>query len=216
MANVIALGELNAFRKECIAAETDVEAGYVNDPSDLGGETNHGITVGTAKRYATTLKRDYNWDGTMRNLTQDMAYFIYKVEFWDVMKLDTIASKYSCILARTMFRWGLKSGQERPVEYLQRTLNVLNNKGTLYKNIVADGHIGPATLGAVDGLIKARGMDDAIAMLVWYLNTLQGWWMFNISEKRDGEVNERFTWGWSTRVMREQYDYIKEFGFPNV
>lgn len=214
--NVISLSELASFRQECIAAETNVEAGYVDDPKDLGGETNHGITVGVAKKYRTTLKKRFGWDGTMRNLTQEMAYFLYTCEFWDTMKLDTVATKYSQVLARTMFRWGLKSGSSRPVEHLQRILNVLNNEGRAYPNIVPDGKIGPKTFGAIDDLLEFRGQKDGMAVLVWYLNTLQGWWMFHISEERDGEDNERFTWGWTLRVMREQYGYLEKFGIPEI
>lgn len=208
--------DLNDFKQSCIAGETDVEAGYVNDPADLGGETNHGITIKVAEKYKYRLVNDFKWDGTMINLTQPMAYWLYDQEFWQPMRLDQICLEYSSQLAHTMFRWGLKSGSKRPVEYLQRILNVLNNQGKAFDNITADGLIGPKTMRAIDGLIKQRGHEDALTVLCWYLSTMQLWWMFNISEQRSGEINERFTWGWSVRCMREQFDYLKEKGIPSI
>ena len=54
------------------------EGGYVNDPSDRGGETKFGIS-----------KRAYpNVD--IKNLTTDEAKVIYKRDYWDKIKGDDI------------------------------------------------------------------------------------------------------------------------------
>ncbi len=200
--------ELEVFRRKCIAKETDVEAGWVKDPADLGGETNHGITIAKANEHKRALVKLYNWNGSMRDLTQEMAYYIYELDFWHSQKLDDIATKYSMRLANIMFRWGIKSGDSRPVNHLQRTLNILNNQGKLYSNIKPDGDMGPRTMGAIDSLIKVR-KDDALPVLCYMMESLQAHWMFKISEERKGEVNERFSWGWICRCMREstEYDY---------
>ena len=47
------------------------EGGYVNDPDDLGGETNFGI----AKRFYP--------DVDIKNLTKDEASDIYRRDYWD-------------------------------------------------------------------------------------------------------------------------------------
>ena len=46
-----------------------VEGGYADDPADLGGKTNLGITEAVARRHGYT--------GDMRDLTDSLAYHIY-------------------------------------------------------------------------------------------------------------------------------------------
>ena len=54
------------------------EGGYVNDQKDSGGETKYGIS-----------KRSYpNLD--IKNLTKKQATDIYKVDFYNKMKIDLI------------------------------------------------------------------------------------------------------------------------------
>ena len=57
------------------------EGGYVNDPSDRGGETKYGIS-----------KRSYP-SVDIKNLTTDEAKAIYKRDYWDKVKGDEIASQ---------------------------------------------------------------------------------------------------------------------------
>jgi lysozyme family protein len=73
------------------------EGGYVDDPSDSGGETNFGIS-----------KRSYpNVD--IKNLTVEEASFFYRRDFWkfDGINDQAVATKLldSCVLAgRTAIR----------------------------------------------------------------------------------------------------------------
>jgi len=57
------------------------EGGYVNDPSDAGGETKFGIS----KRAYPTVD--------IKNLTVDGAKAIYKKDYWDKLKADEIVSQ---------------------------------------------------------------------------------------------------------------------------
>lgn len=197
------------FRKECIKGETAVEGGYVNDPSDLGGETNHGITKKLAISYKSQLVTQFGWDGTMMNLTEDMAYWLYSQEFWHPMHLDDIFTR-SKTLAHSMFRWGLKSGSKRPVSSLQESLNVLNNQGKIYPNIVADGYMGPKTKQTIDSLIEHRGRNAAMKTLVFMMNCDQVSYMKDISLARANEENEKYTWGWVNRCQNEVFGYIRD------
>ena len=54
-----------------------LEGGYVNDPKDPGGETNHGVTKKVAQSHKEVLAKEYGWDGTMKGLTKEMAAEIY-------------------------------------------------------------------------------------------------------------------------------------------
>ena len=54
------------------------EGGYVNDPDDLGGETNYGIT----KRFFP--------DVDIKNLTKEQAKKIYHQDYWRPAKCDEV------------------------------------------------------------------------------------------------------------------------------
>lgn len=62
------------------------EGGYVNDPSDPGGETNFGIS----KRSYPTLD--------IANLTVDDAKAIYKRDYWDACDCSTVAWPLSFVV----------------------------------------------------------------------------------------------------------------------
>ena len=69
--------EMSKF-DEIIEGVLKHEGGYVNDPTDLGGETNFGIT-----------KRFYP-DVDIKNLTEEGAKEIYKKDYWDKNKVDDL------------------------------------------------------------------------------------------------------------------------------
>ncbi|ANZ49251.1 endolysin [Erwinia phage Machina] len=183
-----------------IAAKVNIEAGYVNNPNDLGGPTNFGITQATA--------RENGYTGDMRNLTRQMALDIYKKGWWDRMRLDRILA-WNPLLADRMFDFGINAGRANCIKSLQRILNVLNRQGKLYADISADGGIGPATMTALEGFLKARGL-DGFNRLMFALTSHQVSYYTEISEKR--VQNEEFTYGWYDRVYREMGDYAIKVG----
>lgn len=190
------------FSKEgIIQAKTAIEAGYVNDPNDLGKETNHGITIATA--------REFNYTGKMRDLTVDQALAIYDKGWWQRMRLDQILAM-SPMLADRLFDFGINAGRSNAIKSLQRILNVLNRQGKLYKDIDADGGIGALTMAALAGFIKARG-EAGLNRLLFALTCHQVAYYTEISEKRS--QNEEFTYGWYDRVFREMPEYSSGLGF---
>lgn len=201
MAKQIKLSDFNW--KFVIQDKTAVEAGYVNDKTDSGGETNHGITKALAEQYTTALKTQFKWDGTMRNLSTDMAYYLYKTHFWDKMRLDDVL-KRSAFLADRLFDFGINAGKAAPITRLQRILNVMNNSGTYYKDIKADGGMGDLTLGALDAYIAKRGK-EGIDILIDQMFNMQGAYYVELAERR--EKDEKFVYGWSGRVRRERRRY---------
>ncbi|ANZ48184.1 endolysin [Erwinia phage vB_EamM_Asesino] len=189
------------FSKEgIIRAKTAIEAGYVNNPNDLGGETNHGITIATA--------REFGYKGNMRDLTVEQALDIYDRGWWQRMRLDQILAM-NVMLADRLFDFGINAGRANAIKSLQRILNVLNRQGKLYSDIDADGGIGQLTLTALAGFIKARGA-DGLNRLMFALTCHQVSYYTEISEKR--VQNEEFTYGWYDRVYREMPDYVAELG----
>lgn len=82
------------------------EGGYTNDPSDSGGATNFGITIGDYRRYI-------NKNGTpddVRRMTVAQAKAIYKTKYWDAIDGDKLESgvDYTC------FDYGVLAGLGRP------------------------------------------------------------------------------------------------------
>ena len=50
-------------------------------------------------------------------------------------------------------------GPKVPGAFLQRALNALNNGGKDYGDIVADGAVGQATIGALQAFLRKRGAE---------------------------------------------------------
>lgn len=189
------------FSKEgIIRAKTNLEGGYVNNPNDLGKETNHGITVATA--------REFGFTGNMRDLTVEQAFDIYDKGWWQRMRLDQILLM-NPMLADRMFDFAINAGRANCIKSLQRILNVLNRQGKLYSDISVDGGIGTLTLTALAGFIKARGA-DGLNRLMFALTCHQVAYYTQISEGR--EANEEFTYGWYDRVYSEMPDYVTQLG----
>ena len=116
--------------KEIIEKVLEHEGGYVNDPKDLGGETKYGIT-----------KRFYP-DIDIKNLTIEQATEIYKKDYWDRNKVESLPQN----LWHIYFDMCVNMGKRTAVKVLQRAAN---NKG---KDIEVDGGLGPATIGALKGV----------------------------------------------------------------
>jgi lysozyme family protein len=66
------------------------EGGYVNHPSDPGGETNRGITDRLDGKIDGLVDLDGDGDGDVdiRGLTEDQAKEVYRQRFWNRMNGD--------------------------------------------------------------------------------------------------------------------------------
>ncbi len=116
--------------KEIIEKVLEHEGGYVNDPKDLGGETKYGIT-----------KRFYP-DVDIKNLTIEQATEIYKKDYWDKNKVESLPQN----LWHIYFDMCVNMGKRTAVKVLQRAAV---NKG---RDIEVDGGLGPMTIGALKGV----------------------------------------------------------------
>ncbi|MFV5078303.1 glycoside hydrolase family 108 protein [Klebsiella pneumoniae] len=164
------------------------EGGYVNNPDDKGGPTNWGITQAVA--------RSHGYTGDMRNLTRQQALDILEADYWTGPRFDQISS-LSPAIAFELCDAGVNMGPAVAAKFLQRVLNVMNNQGRLYADIVTDGQIGPRTIVALRSYLSVRG-DTGITVMLKALNSLQGTRYIELSEQR--AANEAFTFGWFNRV----------------
>lgn len=185
--NRLTTERLNALRRIVINEVIDIEGGFVDDPKDSGGATKCGITQATATKHGFP---------NVRKLTKDQIYQIYQVDYWDDICGDELAHR-SERLAYRLFDIAVNMGDGRASEFLQRSLNVLNNNGNLYPDIEVDNDIGPNTLEALDGFIRHRGQ-RGLETLVDAVKSWQGWFYMDLSERRSKD--ERFTQGWLNRL----------------
>ena len=126
--------QLTTFN-EIIEVVLQHEGGYVNDPNDLGGETNWGIT-----------KRFYP-DVDIKNLTREEAKTIYHIDYWRRSKCDEVPPQ----LRHIYFDMTINFGKSGAVKVLQRAANAKNKE-----KIDVDGGIGLATLKAIQNLELER------------------------------------------------------------
>lgn len=186
-----------------IRKSVNVEAGYVNNPADKGGETNWGITYATAQEHKADLIKLFKWDGAMRNLTQPMAMWVYRHSWWDRLRCDELLAVHPFIADR-IFDFGVNAGRGAAGTNLQRILNVMNRMGKDYADIKPDGAIGDGTIKSLQYYVAKRGK-EGILNLIQLLIDLQGAHYVLIAEKR--ELNETFMSGWTTRVREANQLY---------
>jgi hypothetical protein len=70
------------------------EGGYVEDPTDPGGETNKGVTMSTFQQYAQELLGVDPTSDNLKALTDDQAGTIYRTLYWNKIHGDDFASQY--------------------------------------------------------------------------------------------------------------------------
>lgn len=172
------------IKKRVINEILRVEGGYVNHSSDLGGQTNYGITE--------KVQRQYGFEGDMKDLPKELAFEIYQKQYWDINKLDLIQA-ISPKVQEEVQDTGVNMGTKLQATYLQRSLSLLNLKGKIYPDLVHDGLVGPQTLNALQKYFDYRGKDQEVVLLRM-LNALQGARYIEIAEAR--ELNEDFIFGW--------------------
>lgn len=114
------------------------EGGFVNDPDDPGGATNHGVTIGTLRRLGLDLTGDGKIDTTdVRRLTQKQAVDIYIQHYFTEPGIAALPE----VLQASVFDMYVNAGSNA-VKILQRLLTDMGYACT------PDGVIGPQTVAA--------------------------------------------------------------------
>ena len=127
------------------------EGGFVNDPQDLGGATNMGVTISTWKQVGYDKDCDGDIDvNDLHLLTRDdVVNRVLKPHYWDRWRADEIESQS---IANIVVDWVWGSGKPG-ITRVQKLLGVKQ-----------DGIVGPKTLAAINscsplplfGMIKAE------------------------------------------------------------
>lgn len=157
---------------------------YTNDPKDSGGATKWGVTE--------QLARQDCYSGDMRELCAARAHDVYVRQVWEKIKGDDLLS-LSPECSAILFDVAVHMGNGRAGAFLQRALNVFNDRESRWDDITVDGGIGPVTLSTFAEYLKQR---DASVMFKT-LDAMATMKRVSIAENR--EKDEKFVYGWLRR-----------------
>lgn len=141
------------------------EGGFVNDPDDLGGATNKGITFATYKQYRKKKGMPEPTIEDLKGITDAEWIEILKTMYWDKWQADRIKNQS---VANILVDWVWASGNngiKRPQKILgvtvdgivgEKTLAALNEQdpGSLFEAIKAD------RIKFIDEICKARPANE--------------------------------------------------------
>lgn len=135
----------------CLDEVLTHEGGYVNHPSDPGGETNMGIS-----------KRSYPKED-IRGMTRARAAEIYRRDFWNPVRGDDLPPGIDLVA----FDPAVNSGVSRGAKWLQQALAVS-----------MDGKVGPQTVAAAETSNHVLTIQKACAARMGFLRGLRTWGTF--------------------------------------
>lgn len=148
-----------------VAGVFAVEGGYVNNPADPGGETNHGVTVAVA--------REHGYQGPMRELPKATAQRIYTQDYIERPGFHSVIV-LSPALGEKLVDAGVNVGTARSARWFQEAINHLSRGGADFPIVAVDGHIGAQTLAAYQALERKRGRVKACELTLKLMDVQQG------------------------------------------
>lgn len=156
------------------------EGGYSNNPNDLGGETNFGITKQTAI--------DNGYTGDMKDIPMNVVEKIYKEEYWDKMNLDNCDSQS---IADMLFDCCVLFGVGIISIMLQKILNE-----SIVEKLIVDGIIEDKTIIALNMVSHYNP-----ANIIMFLRRD----LISYCEKivKNNPTQKEFLQGWLNRINRE-------------
>jgi len=173
-----------------IAAVVTVEGGFVDNPNDPGGPTNHGITQSVA--------RDNRFQGRMQDLTQADAINIYAQQYIQRPGYGPLV-EIDFWFAEEIIDCGVNAGPARCSRWGQESLNHYNRRGQDYRDISEDGRFGPGSIAAYRALQRKRGRKTACELMVKAVDAKQAQHYMRLSG-HDSKF-ETFMPGWMrTRI----------------
>lgn len=146
------------------------EGGYSNHPSDPGGPTNFGITIGDYRKYIKPAATASD----VRAMKIEEAKDIYRAKYWGAMRCDTLPAG----LDYCLFDYAVNSGTGRVPKVLQRLLGV-----------AVSGRMDDATVSATNAR-EPRALISAVCdERLRFLKGLKTWPVFGAGwSRRVGEV----------------------------
>ena len=138
------------------------EGGLSDHPADRGGLTAYGASIEFVKDIASSASGKNFLQAlnvilpitreSIQKLTRAQVESMFRREFWDALRLDTLPYRQAALL----YDAAVNTGRKQAVKLSQRGYNKLTTYGT---PLVVDGIMGPKTLSALkadtDVLVKS-------------------------------------------------------------
>ncbi len=143
---------LPADFERCFRFTLGREGGFVDDPKDAGGATNHGISLRYAMGKGRVLDLDHDGDvdaDDIRLITPAVARTMYRLDFWRPVAGDALPGPVGLVA----FDTAVLCGSGRAARWLQTAAGVKD-----------DGIIGPITLAAVARRDQAEMIADLLLL----------------------------------------------------
>lgn len=147
-----------------LAAVFAFEGGYVNDPKDPGGETNHGITVAVA--------REHGYTGPMKELPKEKATEIYLDDYITKPGYGELIA-LSPAVGHKVVDAGVNTGTRQSSLWFQRSMNALSRGGQDFPQINVDGKLGTGSIKAYEALRRVRGNVRACELTIKLMDAQQ-------------------------------------------
>ncbi len=157
------------------------EGGFVNDPDDLGGATNKGITIGTFGEYRKRKGLPPPTVQDIKSLSDKDWYEIFKDMYWGRWKADEIKSQS---VANILVDWVWASG----VHGIKRPQCILG--------VSPDGIVGAKTIAALNAADPKKLFDAIKADRAKFID--------DICKARP--KNEKYRRGWMNRINAIKYE----------
>ena len=157
------------------------EGGFVNDPLDLGGATNKGITISTFTEYKRRKGLKAPTVQDLKNISNEDWHEVFKDMYWDRWKADEIKNQ---AVANILVDWVWASGSHG-IKRPQRILGV-----------TVDGVVGSKAIAALNAKDPAELFRMIKADRIKFID--------EICEKRP--ANNRFKNGWLNRINAIKYE----------
>lgn len=147
----------------CLAFTLQQEGGFVDNPADPGGATNHGITIATLEAYqhGATIEM-------LKSISPDLVSAIYRRDYWTVMGAGNLPDGVNLMV----FDFGVNAGPARSVGFLQIVAGVKRDglDGALTQAAIAK-------MSPIDVIAKLSGLQRAYYQALPGFNTFGDGWI---------------------------------------
>lgn len=185
------------------------EGGYVNNPTDRGGETYKGIARKIWPNWdgwaiVDILKKKYTHKVLDARLASNLGLQgsveeFYHHNFWNRNKLY----EFDQVIANEIYDTGVNQGVGSAAKHFQKTLNKLNRNEKDFPDLVTDGKIGNKTIVAYRAYMAtvrfgSRSNKLLISVMWKTLNWYQHERYMKITDR--DKIQELFYMGWVARA----------------